>query len=65
MTLTFDQELGNYLEAIDPEGKRVGTLFLNRNDGKWHIYSISSKHAETEHLRQIADKLDELNGGLK
>lgn len=65
MTLTFEQELGNYLVAKDQEGKRIGTLFLNNHKGKWRVYSISSTHAESEHLRQIADKLDELNGVLK
>lgn len=61
MSLTFTRENDMFVSA-NQDGKRVGVLFCSEKNSKWQVYSISSSFAEPEHLRQIADKLDELNG---
>ncbi|MBY0499314.1 MAG: hypothetical protein K2P74_06860 [Nitrosomonas sp.] len=48
--------------SVSREGKTVATIFLSGKNPTWQVYSISSSHAESNDLRAIADKLDELNG---
>ena len=48
--------------SVRREGKTVATLYISEKDSTWRVYSISSSHAESNDLRAIADKLDELNG---
>lgn len=64
MSLTFTKETNMFISA-KIEQKKICLLFCSEKNSKWRVYSISSSFAEPEHLRQIADKLDKLNGVLK
>lgn len=59
--LTFTQETGMFISAKNYDGNTAGVLFRHNRNSKWGVYSISSSFAKPEHLRQIADKLDQLN----
>ena len=47
--------------SVRSSGICVATIYLSEKHGDWRIYSVNSSNAEPDDLRQIADKLDELN----
>lgn len=62
MSLTFTRE-SEFCTAITEENRiQIGRLHFDRKGYKWVVCLISSSFVEPDHLRQIADKLDELNG---
>lgn len=66
--IIFTRETNNSITATRDDGQTIAVLYLKtRNEvptGRWRVRSISSTFAESEHLRKIADKIDELNGEL-
>lgn len=47
--------------SVSLSDRNVATLYFDERDKVWRPYSINSTNACSNHLRSIADKLDELN----
>lgn len=62
MKLTFTKANDTLIYVTQQDGDLVSTLYLSDKTMKWSICSMSGLFSEPDNLRQIADKLDELNG---
>lgn len=60
--LTFTKENDMFIFARNQALAIIGVLFCTEKNRTWRVWLISSTSAEPDHLRQIADKIDELNG---
>lgn len=60
--LEFVRESEKFISVKKRNGINSATLYKVDLRSRWEIYSIVVAHTESFHLRQIADKLEELNG---
>lgn len=60
--LTFTKENDMFILGKRRDGQTIATLFINPLSGVVRVTSVSRFDTSSSDLRQIADKLDELNG---
>lgn len=57
--LNYEEQFGG-IDCVRPDGDRVAHLYFS-DLGKYLIHDLNY-NTTSEELRQVADKLDELNG---
>lgn len=60
--LTFIKENDTFILGKRREGQTIATLLINPLSGVVRVTSVSRFDTSSSDLRQIADKIDELNG---
>ena len=59
--LTFKDDGGNGYDVLAPNGKNIGFLDMLDDGSYYYFCSVSRGGCSSWWMRQVADKLDELN----